>query len=96
MTSTSIFLTKILTLEVRCTDPVLINFYIRVFLSKFWYIYLHKLCFFEILFSGVDPFLYLSFSCQNLFPRNYHASSSELSEFPLVRFCCSLGKSLNY
>ena len=32
---------------------------VRVFVGKFWYIYLEKLCFFEILFSGIDPFVYL-------------------------------------
>ena len=36
------------------------DFYdVNVFVSKFWYINLQKLCFFENLFSGVEPFVYL-------------------------------------
>ena len=43
-----------------CIDPVLFNFYdVRAFVSIFCCIYIQKLCFFEILFSGVDPFIYL-------------------------------------
>ena len=42
-----------------CIDRVVFNFYVRVFVSTFRCIYIQKLCFFEILFSGVDPFVYL-------------------------------------
>ena len=39
----------------KCIDPVKFIFFdIRVFVSKFWHIFLQKLCFFEILFLGVD------------------------------------------
>ena len=60
LTSTSISLALILALQVRCTDPVVFDFYdVNVFVSKFWYINLQKLCFFENLFSCVEPFVYL-------------------------------------
>ena len=38
-----------------CIDPVVFNFYdVRLFACPFWCIYIQKLCFFDILFSGVD------------------------------------------
>ena len=68
-----------------CIDRVVFNFYdVRMCVSTFWCIYMQKLCFFEILFSDVDPFVYLIvyfvyFSRQNLFVRNRHTPSCHYS-----------------
>ena len=42
-----------------CINPVVLDFYdIRMFVSRIWCICIQKLGFFEILFLGVDPFVY--------------------------------------
>ena len=56
------------------------DFYdVNVFVSKFWYINLQKLCFFENLFSGVEPFVYLIY-----FPAKFCLFATVTSFFAII------------
>ena len=65
LTSASISLAQMLALQARCINPVVLILLRLIFmmlgcLSVHFGVFIYKkLCFFEILFSGVDPFVQL-------------------------------------